>query len=92
MGCADLDLALREDAPSPLTDDSTATHKAFNEKWERSNRLSLFLMKSHVAKPIRGSIPSCDTAKEFMKAINEQFISSDKAKASTLMSKLSSMK
>nr|CAD1817231.1 unnamed protein product [Ananas comosus var. bracteatus] len=68
-------------------------HKhAFHEKWEKSNRLSLLLMQAHVGKNIRGSIPVCTTAKNFMKAIEDQFVSFDKAKASTLMSKMASMK
>ncbi|KAF7150240.1 hypothetical protein RHSIM_Rhsim02G0027700 [Rhododendron simsii] len=62
------------------------------EQWDRSNRLSLMLIKSHIHKGIRGSIPDCDKAKDFMKAIEEQFVSSDKALASTLMKKLSGMR
>ncbi|KAF7152345.1 hypothetical protein RHSIM_Rhsim01G0110600 [Rhododendron simsii] len=50
------------------------------------------LIKSHIHKGIRGSIPDCDKAKDFMKAIEEQFVSSDKALASTLMKKLSGMR
>jgi hypothetical protein len=47
-------------------------------------------MKSLVTKGIRGSIPECKNATDFMRAIEEQFVSSDKALASTLMKKLSS--
>jgi hypothetical protein len=47
-------------------------------------------MKSHVSKGIRCSILECTKAKAFIKAIEEQFVSSDKALASTLMKKLSS--
>jgi hypothetical protein len=47
-------------------------------------------MKSHVSKGIRGSILECTKAKAFLKAIEEQFVSFDKALASTLMKKLSS--
>ena len=36
-------------------------------------------IKSHINKNIRGSIPECNKAKDFMKAIEEQFIRSDKA-------------
>ncbi|XP_028100280.1 uncharacterized protein LOC114299683 [Camellia sinensis] len=41
---------------------------------------------------IRGSIPPSDKVKNYMRAIEEQFVSSDKALASTLMNKLSGMK
>ena len=47
-------------------------------------------MKSHVFKGIRGFIPECTKAKAFHKAIEKQFVSSDKALANTLMKKLSS--
>jgi hypothetical protein len=90
LGCMELDLALRENEPHVLTDKSTPTEIAKHERWERSNRLSLMFMKSHVIKGIRGSIPECNKAKDFIKAVEEQFVSSDKALSSTLMKKLSS--
>lgn len=64
-------------------DSSTTLEIAKHEQWERSNRLSLIFMKSHVIKGIRGSIPECTKTKDFIKAIEEQFVSSDKALAST---------
>lgn len=88
----DLDIAFRVDTPTVPKEDDTADVKAYYEKWEKSNRLSLLLMQAHVIKHIRGSIPVCKTAKEFMKAIEDQFVSSDKTKASILMTKMSSMK
>ena len=92
LGCMDLDLALRiEEPPIPIELSSLSKKNAY-ERWERSNRLSLMLIKSHVSKNIRGSIPECDKVKDYMKAIEEQFVSSDKALASTLMNKLSGMK
>ncbi|GMP84215.1 hypothetical protein CsSME_00037831 [Camellia sinensis var. sinensis] len=91
-GCMDLDLALRVDeAPEP-TDKSSAVEKSAYNKWERSNRLSLMLIKSHISQSIRGSIPPSDKVKNYMRAIEEQFVSSDKALESTLMNKLSGMK
>jgi hypothetical protein len=90
LGCLEHDLALREDEPPTLTDTSTPLEVTKHERWERSNRLSLMFMKSHVTKGIRGSIPESKKATEFMRAIEEQFVSSDKALASTLMKKLSS--
>ncbi|POO01288.1 Zinc finger, CCHC-type [Trema orientale] len=88
----DLDLALREDEPPIPTESSTLSDRAAYQSWERSNRLSLMFMKTNISKSIRGSIPDCDKAKNFMKAVEEQFVSSDKARASTLMKKLSGMK
>ncbi|XP_020112111.1 uncharacterized protein LOC109726735 [Ananas comosus] len=62
------------------------------EKWERSNCLSLMLIKSRVSKSIRGSIPECNKAKDYLKTIKEQFVSSDKALASMVMKRLSGIK
>jgi hypothetical protein len=89
LGCLELDLALREDEPPALTEYNTPLEIAKHERWEQSNRLSLMFMKSHVSKVIRGSIPECTKAKAFIKAVEEQFVSFDKALASTLMKKFS---
>ncbi|KAH9801459.1 hypothetical protein KPL71_001044 [Citrus sinensis] len=74
------------------TELSTPQEKASYERWERSNRLSMMLIKAHVGKSIRGSIPDCAKVKDYLNAIKQQFETSNKAMASTLMSKLSSMK
>ncbi|KAH9667906.1 hypothetical protein KPL70_021226 [Citrus sinensis] len=92
LGCTDLDLAFRVDEPPVPTELSTPQEKASYERWERSNRLSMMLIKAHVGKSIRGSIPDCDKVKDYLSAIEQQFETSDKAMASTLMSKLPSMK
>ncbi|XP_038983363.1 uncharacterized protein LOC120111061 [Phoenix dactylifera] len=82
LGCMDIDLAFREDMPP----------KKLYERWERSNRLSLLLIQNHISRKIRGSIPDCKTAKEFLTAVEEQFVSSKKALASTLISRFASLK
>nr|XP_009795901.1 PREDICTED: uncharacterized protein LOC104242524 [Nicotiana sylvestris] len=91
LGCSDLDLTLRVDEPPIFTESSTPAAKANYERWERSNHLSLMLIKVHISQSIRGSIPNSDKAKVYMKAIDGQFVSSDKALANTLMKRLSSM-
>ncbi|RVW51338.1 hypothetical protein CK203_075501 [Vitis vinifera] len=88
----DLDLALRVDEPMVPTKSSTQTQKASYERWERSNCLSLMFIKSSIGKSIRGSISECAKVKEYLKAIEQQFETSDKALASTLMTKMCSMK
>ena len=45
LGCMDLDYALREPTPIKPTSESTNEQKALYEKWERSNRMSLMIMK-----------------------------------------------
>ncbi|XP_019226693.1 PREDICTED: uncharacterized protein LOC109208109 [Nicotiana attenuata] len=91
LGCSDLDLALCVDEPSIPTESTTPAAKADYERWERSNRLSLMLIKAHISQSITGSIPNSDKVKAYMKAIDEKFVSFDKALASTLMKRLSSM-
>jgi hypothetical protein len=49
-------------------------------------------IKLQIAKNIRSSIPDSETAKGYLTSIEQQFVSSDKALASTLMAKLSSLK
>ncbi|XP_016494370.2 uncharacterized protein LOC107813597 [Nicotiana tabacum] len=91
LGCSDLDQVLRVEEPPIPTESSTPVAKANYEQRERSNHLSLMLIKAHISQSIRGSIPKIDKVKAYMKAIDEQFVSSNKALASTLMKRLSSM-
>jgi len=86
----ELDLALCMDEPLALTGINKPQEIAKHERWERSNRLSLMCYEISRHKRIRGSTPECHKAKELIHAIEEQFVSSDKALASTLMKKLSS--
>ncbi|OIT07501.1 hypothetical protein A4A49_51879, partial [Nicotiana attenuata] len=88
---SDLDLALRVDEPPIPTESSTPEAKANYERWEQSNRLSSILIKAHISQSIRGSIPNNYKVKAYVKAIDEQFVSFDKALANTLMKRLSSM-
>ncbi|XP_028054708.1 uncharacterized protein LOC114258900 [Camellia sinensis] len=92
LGCMYLDLALYVDEPPEPTVKSSIAEKSSYDKWKRSNRLSLMLIKSHISQSIRGSIPPSDKIKNYMRTIEEQFVSSNKALASTLMNKLSGMK
>ncbi|XP_026409833.1 uncharacterized protein LOC113304928 [Papaver somniferum] len=92
LGCMDLDLAIREDEPPIVIATGTHAEKAAYERWERSNRLSLMLIKSHIHKSIKGSIPERHNVKDYLQAIEEQFSTSDKVLAGTLMKKLSSMR
>ncbi|KAF7127367.1 hypothetical protein RHSIM_Rhsim11G0112400 [Rhododendron simsii] len=71
LGCMDLDLAIREDEPPKPTNESSIAVRVAYDRWERSNRLSLMLIKTHISSSIRNSIPSCDKVKDYMKAIEE---------------------
>ncbi|XP_026416154.1 uncharacterized protein LOC113311542 [Papaver somniferum] len=92
LGCMDLDLAIHEEEPPIAIAIGTQAEKATYERWERSNCLSLMLIKSHINKSIRGSIPEHDNVRDYLQAIEEQFATSDKVLAGTLMQKLSSMR
>ena len=88
----DIDWAIRKDEPDPITETSTATAVCFYDKWERSNRLSVMFIKTKISIGIRGSIKQIDKVKPLMKAIDEQFVTSEKALASTLIMQFSSTK
>ncbi|XP_028063904.1 uncharacterized protein LOC114267114 [Camellia sinensis] len=92
LGIMDLDYALREQAPTKPNDTSSNEQMALYEKWERSNRLSLMIMKGSIMPAIQGAIPISESAVNYMKSIEEQFIRTSKSLASTLMIKMMTMK
>ncbi|KAK3017338.1 hypothetical protein RJ639_007519 [Escallonia herrerae] len=92
LGVMDLDYALRVDAPAALTAESSTEQKAAYEKWERSNRISLMIMKGSITTTIQGAIPDSDNAKLYLAHIEEQFQGSSKAHATTLITKMVTLK
>jgi len=58
------------------------------KKWDISNCKCLMVAKSTISDTIRGSIPDCDTAVEYLKKVESRFTGSSKAYASTLIKKL----
>ena len=83
-----LDYALRVDPPAPLTATSSIEQKAIYEKWERSNCMSLMIMKNSITTAIRGAIPDSENAKKYLASVEEQFKGSSKTHASTLILKM----
>ena len=65
----DLDYALREPTPTKPTSKSTNEQKALYKKWERSNRISLMIMKGSITPAIRGAIPNSDNAMTYIISI-----------------------
>ena len=59
---------------------------------ERSNRLNVMFIKTKMTAGIRGSVDQHENVRDLLKAIDEQFITSDKALASTLIMKFSSLR
>ncbi|XP_019079651.1 uncharacterized protein LOC109123688 [Vitis vinifera] len=92
LGCMDIDYAIRKDEPHKITDTSTPEQILLYERWEKSNRLSVIYIKTKISAGIRGSIEQHENVRELLKAIDEQFVTSDKALASTLIMKFTSLK
>ena len=67
LGCMDLDYALREPTPTKPTSENINEQKALYEKWERSNRMSLMIMKGSITSAIHGAIPNSDNAMTYIK-------------------------
>jgi hypothetical protein len=88
----DIDYAIRKDEPPALTNTSTAVDITLYERWERSNRLSMMFIKTRISAGIRGSVDQHEKVRDLLKAIDEQFVTSDKALASTLIMKFSSLR
>ena len=88
----DIDCAIRKDEPDPITETSTEEAFCLYDKWERSNRLSVMFINTKISAGIRGSVKQIDKVKPLLKAIDEQFATSNKALVSTLIMQFSSTK
>jgi hypothetical protein len=64
------------------------TYDLERAKWDASNRKCLMVIKSSIKEVIRGGIPDCETAKEYLKKVESQFIDSSKTYASTIIKRL----
>ena len=85
----DIDYAIQKDEPPKVTNASTSVEIVLYKRWEQSNRLSLMFIKSKINASDRGPIEHHDKVCELLKAIDEQFKSSYKALASTLVTRFS---
>jgi hypothetical protein len=92
LGVLDLDLSLQSEKPTAITDTSSDDDKTFHDAWERSNRLSLMFMRMSVANNIKSTLPKTESAKEFLKLVEERSQTVDKSLAGTLMATLTTMK
>ncbi|XP_022873247.1 uncharacterized protein LOC111392201 [Olea europaea var. sylvestris] len=92
LGCMDLDLALRVEEPTPLTEESSPDERRNFERWDRLNRMSLMIIKRGIPEAFRGAVSEGITyAKEFLAEIEKRFVKNDKAETSTLLQSLISM-
>lgn len=87
-----LDLAIREKAPSKPTAESSAEDKAYHERWEHSNRTCLMIMKYTMDKSIKQCVPDNENAKAYLADIGKQFTKFDKVEKTTYMQLLTSTK
>jgi len=62
----DHDLAILEEKFVTIIDVSSNEEKVHYKTWERSNRLSLILMRMTVADSIKTTLPKIESAKKFM--------------------------
>ncbi|XP_019084227.1 PREDICTED: uncharacterized protein LOC109125895 [Camelina sativa] len=92
LGVLDMDLALREEEPDPLTIISTEEEKALHKAWEKANRLSMMFLKMTIASNIKTSLPNADKAIDYVAAIEERFKTADKSLAGKLMADLTTIK
>ena len=83
----DIDYAIRHEGPLAVNDDSEPYEINLYEHWERSNRLSVMFIKTKLSVAIRGSVHHHTRVKDLLKTIDEQFETSEKALASTLIMK-----
>ncbi|XP_074321767.1 uncharacterized protein LOC141658944 [Silene latifolia] len=88
LGCMDLDLALRDERPATLTATSTSDAKRDMEKWERSNRMSLMIMKRAIPESFRGTMSEEDNAKKFLVELEKRFVKNEKSETNTLLTSL----
>ena len=89
LGCMELDLALRMER---ATSTSNNLNESNIEKWERSNRLSIMLMKCSIPEAFWGSINESVNAMKFLLDIEQFFAKNKKLETSTLLRKLVGMK
>ncbi|KAK6160360.1 hypothetical protein DH2020_003741 [Rehmannia glutinosa] len=93
LGCMDLDYALRVEQPPSLTDASSAEEKRNFEKWERSNRVSMMIIKCGIPEAFRGTVSEeVTTANEYLVEIEKCFVKNDKAETTTFLANLISLK
>ena len=81
LGVMDLDLALRVSSPAPLTVESSSDEKRDIERWEKSNRMCLKIIKKAIPEAFMGTISeTIKTTKEFLEEIKNRFAKNESLK------------
>ncbi len=76
------------DSKDPDYEEKKKEYEIKCAKWERSNRMSLMIIKQSIPETIRGAIESVDKAKEYLKKVEDQFKGSSKVYANSLIKRL----
>ncbi|XP_024959005.1 uncharacterized protein LOC112499977 [Cynara cardunculus var. scolymus] len=84
----DLDHALRLERYAALTDKSSPDEKRAYELWDRSNRMSIMIIKNSIYVANGGAISDSEDAKTYLNSMEDQFKGTSKAYASTLILKM----
>ena len=72
MGFVDLDLTLiMDEKSSAITENCSEEDKSLYHAWDKSNRLSVSLMKITLTENVNPFMPKTEDAKEFMEKIKE---------------------
>ncbi|KAM1124536.1 hypothetical protein ACFX11_040123 [Malus domestica] len=74
LGVMDMDLALRTEEPPMPNEGCTSSQRSKHEKWEKSNRICLMIIKRSMTDVVRGGFPDATNAKQFMKSREVQRI------------------
>lgn len=75
-----MDLALRDDEPTGPAEGASASQRSKYEKWQKANRISLMIIKRAITDAVCGGIPDCETAKEYLAAIEDRYHESERLK------------
>ncbi|CAN6688327.1 unnamed protein product [Malus baccata var. baccata] len=92
LGVMDWDLTLRTEEPPMSTDGSTSSQRSKYEKWQKSNRISLMIIKRSMTNVVRGGFPDATNAKDFLASIKEKYKESPKTEIGNLMNSLTTMR
>ena len=76
------------DSKDPDYEEKKKEYEIKCSKFERSNRMSLMIIKQYIPETIRGAIESVDKAKEYLKKVEDQFKGSSKVYANSLIKRL----
>jgi len=91
LGWIDINYAIRKDKPPSITDESNPVVVALYERWERSNWLNMMFIKTKISAEVCGYVGQHEKVPNLLKVIDDQFITSNKALANTLIIKFSSL-